>query len=53
MIVTFAGTPMAGVTIVIITKLQRNTNSNALTRKAKGSLAAPLSLFYCVGSEAR
>jgi hypothetical protein len=48
MIVTFAGTPVAGVTIVIITKLQRNTNSHALTRKAKGEPSgSPFAILLC------
>jgi hypothetical protein len=36
MIAIIGGTAMAGGTIVIITRLRRSTNSNALARKAKG-----------------
>jgi hypothetical protein len=36
MIATIAGTALAGGAIVIITRLPRSTNSNALARKAKG-----------------
>jgi hypothetical protein len=54
MIVTIAGTAMAGVT-TIITKLRRNTRIRTINADSeRGSLAAPpLSLFYCVASEAR
>jgi len=53
MIATIAGTAMAGVT-VIITKLQRNIDSNGSTWKAKGGARRlPLLLFCFVVSEAR
>jgi hypothetical protein len=53
MIATIAGTAVASL-IAIITRVQRNTSSKIFMRKAKGGAwRLPLSLFYCVVSEAR
>jgi hypothetical protein len=53
MIVTIAGTPVAGAT-TITARAQRSTRFKTSTRKAKGGAwRLPLSLLYCVVSEAR
>ncbi len=52
MIATIAGTAIASLT-TIITRVQRNTSSKAFKLKRKGEPGgSPLSVFYCVASEA-
>lgn len=53
MIAIITGTPVADVT-TIITRLQRSIDFETLSRGTKGGAwRLPLSLLYCVVSEAR